>query len=404
VSTTVARTLRLVADGGFHGRSVEELSGRLGISARHLHRLFTRHLGASPKAVARTQRLHFAKKLLDETELAVAEIALASGFGSVRSFNEAFRKTYDRTPREVRQLARDGCGGSSSDGWSLKLAYRPPFDHDALIGFLGPRATPGVEQVDGTVYRRSLEIDGSVGALEVRPAPGRDALVLTVHHPDPRALFPIATRTRRLFDLDADPVEVSERLWRDGRLARLARRRPGLRVAGAWDGFELAVRAILGQQVSVKAATTLAGRVAERYGREVRKPVVEGLDRLFPRPAELCSIEPAKVGLTAARARAVEHLARAVRDGKLDLSETACPDEARRALAALPGLGTWTVEYVAMRGLRDPDAFPASDLGLRTAWSTGGRRITAAQLRARAEAWRPWRAYAAMHLWCGSVR
>jgi len=403
-STTVTRTLRLVAEGGFHGRSVEELSERLGVTTRHLRRLFTRHLGASPKSVALTQRLHFAKKLLDETRLPVAEIALASGFGSVRSFNEAFRKTYDRTPRDVRRLARDGGVSPTSSGWSLKLSYRPPLDWGAMVGFLGPRATPGVERIEGEVYRRTIEIDGRVGALEVRPASGDHALVLTIHHPDSRTLFAIVSRVRQLFDLDADTSEISERLRGDRRLARAVRARPGLRVPGAWDGFELAVRAILGQQVSVKGATTLAGRLTRLYGREMREPVFDGLERLFPRPSELCALDPQAVGLPAARARAVENLARAVRDGKLDFGETASSENVRRALADLPGIGPWTVEYVAMRALRDPDAFPESDLGLLTALTTGDRRIKPTELRARAEAWRPWRAYAAMHLWCGSAR
>jgi AraC family transcriptional regulator of adaptative response / DNA-3-methyladenine glycosylase II len=217
-------------------------------------------------------------------------------------------------------------------------------------------------------------------------------------------LFAVVSRVRQLFDLDADTAEISERLRGDRRLARAVQARPGLRVPGAWDGFELAVRAILGQQVSVKAATTLAGRLTRLYGREVREPVFDGLERLFPRPSELCALDPTAVGLPAARARAVESLARAVRDGKLDFEETVSSESVRRALADLPGIGPWTVEYVAMRALRDPDAFPESDLGLLTAMTTGDRRITPAELRARAETWRPWRAYAAMHLWCGSMR
>jgi AraC family transcriptional regulator of adaptative response / DNA-3-methyladenine glycosylase II len=400
-STTVSRTLRLVAEGALHGRSVEDLSRNLGVTPRHVRRLFARHLGASPRSIAMTQRLHFAKKLLDETSLPVGQIALASGFGSVRSFNDAFKRTYGRPPRDLRRRPRAPHGERPHLGWTLMLSYRPPLDWSALIGFLAPRTTPGVEKVDGETYRRTIFLDGNAGAIEVSPVSGRHTVRLTVHHTDPKTLLFVVRRVRNVFDLDADTEEIVEHLELDPAIAGLVRERRGLRVPGAWDGFELAVRAILGQQVTVKGATTLAGRLVRAYGRSIPEPVFDDLERLFPRPCDLRHVDPATVGVPTARARTLTHLAAAVEAGKIAFDDSMPPETVRERLLCLPGVGEWTAEYVAMRALRDPDAFPASDLGLLTAMSSGESRATPAALRRTAEAWRPWRAYAAMHLWSG---
>jgi len=398
-STTVQRTLRLVADGALNGRGLGELASRLGVTPRHVHRLCVRHLGAAPRSIAATRRLLFAKKLLDETTLPVGQIALASGFGSVRSFNDAFRKTYRRTPREVRRASPSAGRPADGPGWTLRLSYRPPMDWSALLDFLAPRATPGVERVEGETYSRTILVDGRPGAIVVRPCPGEHALALTVHHPESEILFDVVRRVHGAFDLDADTEEIREHLARDPLLREAVRARRGLRVPGAWDGFELAVRAILGQQVSVKGATTLAGRLAQAYGRSAGDSAVEGLDRIFPGPPELRVVDPSVVGVPAARARTIELLAASVARGEITFDDTMPPEALRARLTAVPGIGEWTAEYVAMRALRDPDAFPATDLGLLTAMSDGAGRAEPATLRRHAEAWRPWRAYAAMHLW-----
>jgi AraC family transcriptional regulator of adaptative response / DNA-3-methyladenine glycosylase II len=280
----------------------------------------------------------------------------------------------------------------------LRLGYRPPFDAGALLAYLALRAIPGVEEVVDGSYRRSVAFDRASGVIEVRPDPHAHQLLLHVPAALTRWLGPIAARVRRLFDLDADPAPIAAQLARDPALARRLRSRPGVRVAGAWSGFELAVRAILGQQVTVAGATTLAGRLAERLGEPLATPV-GGVRRLAPRASALARAELASLGMPRARADALRELGRAVADGGLDLEGALDPDEAVRRLEALPGIGPWTAQYIALRALGVPDAFPASDLGLRRALGGDGRLLSARALEQRAEAWRPWRGYAAVLLW-----
>jgi AraC family transcriptional regulator of adaptative response / DNA-3-methyladenine glycosylase II len=394
-SATVRRALRLIQEGALDTASVDELASRLGIGPRHLHRLFIQHVGASPLAVAQTRRLHFAKRLIDDTRLAMTDIALASGFGSLRRFNDAFRHTYGRAPRELRRERAPAT--TPGDALRLKLAYRPPYAWDAIRAFLATRALPGVEQVNGDVYARSVRVNGVAGWLEVRPVPKADALELALHSLGPEALFAVVSRVRQMFDLAADPKDVAAVLKKDPLLAPLLRRRPGLRVPGAWDPFELAVRAVLGQQVSVAAARTFAARIVAGYGEPL--PARAGaLTHLFPTPDALASADLKHIGLTAARAKTLNALARAVADGRVSFTDAGATDELKAALTALPGIGPWTAEYVAMRASADPDAFPAEDLVLRR--MAGGRKpLTAKALLERAEDWRPWRAYAVLHLW-----
>ena len=422
-AATVSRALRLIAEGALDGGGVDALAARLGVGARHLRRLFVRRLGAPPLAIARTQRVQLAKRLLDDTDFAIGEVALASGFASLRRFNDAVVKAYGVPPRALRRRRSPGVALPSGAGFTLRLAYRPPYQWDAMMDFLAPRATPGVEEVSRTAYRRSLAVGDAVGFVEVRPAAGNDHLVAHLRLSRAVALTPIVARLRRLFDLGADPGAVDGRLRDDPLLARRVRDRPGLRVPGACDGYELAVRAILGQQVSVKGATTLAGRLVERFG--VAPDAIgavapdanrgaapdanggaapdavegDGAWRLFPPPERLADADVAAIGLPRARARAVSALARAVASGELALDGARGLDETVERLCALPGIGPWTAHYIAMRALGDPDAFPAGDLGLQRAAANGGGRLTPAALSRRAEAWRPWRAYAAMHLW-----
>jgi AraC family transcriptional regulator of adaptative response / DNA-3-methyladenine glycosylase II len=390
-STTVARALRLIDDGALEGSSVDVLAERLGIGSRHLRRLFRQHLGATPIAVAQAQRLLSAKKLIDETTLPLTTIAIASRYGSVRRFNAAFRATYGRSPRELRRGSKHA---SSSGPCTLQLRFRPPFDYDALLHFLAKRAIAGVEYIHGDVYRRSFVLDGEAGWLEVQPN-GSHALTLRLDFVGPTRLLHVVARVRRMFDLDADPSAINSSLQRDPLLARLIKARPGLRVAGAWDGFELGVRAILGQQVSVAGASTLTARLAAKFGHPLPFKI-DGLTRTFPSADELVSADLA-IGIPALRADAIREFARAVVSQALvfDGGHDAVTCVGR--LSAIRGLGPWTAQYIAMRALSDPDAFPAGDLALLRAV---GMKTTTAMER-HAERWRPWRAYAAMHLWQG---
>ena len=390
-SVTVSRALRLISEGALEEDGVDRLAERLGIGSRHLRRLFLEHLGATPVAVAQTRRLLAAKKLIDETSLPLTGIAIASGFGSIRRFNAAFLETWGRSPRELRRArGRTPPGGPCT----LELRYRPPFDWAALLGFLSGRAIGGVEYVEGGVYRRTIVTGHGPGWIEVRSA-SATALTLSVHLPDSSELLTIASRVRRLLDLDADPQVIAGHLRPDALLAPLLKARPGLRVPGAWDGFELGVRAILGQQVSVAGASTLAARLVQRLGQPVAFDAA-GLTHTFPSPTDVAEADFA-IGLPAARAEAIRQFAREVARGAVAFDAAVDSRAFQQKLRSLAGIGPWTAQYIAMRALSDPDAFPSGDLVLLRA---AGENKPAA-LERRAEPWQPWRAYAAMHIWQG---
>jgi len=395
--STVARALRLIGEGGLDDSGMEEggvelLAERLGIGSRHLRRLFLRHLGATPSAVLRTKRLHFAKKLIDETSLPMNQVALASGFGCVRRFNAAIRKTYRRTPTQIRRLARQA-KALVENQYHFRLGFRPPYDWSAMIAFLSQWATPGVEALDAQSYRRSFSLNGGDGYFEATPDGGTDGLRVRIQFGDPRSLFFIIERIRALFDLNADSAEIVRCLESDPLLARRVEAAPGLRVPGCWNGFELATRAILGQRLSVKAATTLAGRMARKFGRALSAG--GGLTHLFPSPEILADANLAGIGLPRARAQTIQALARAVCDGQIRFEGIVDVDSFLVQLCQIPGIGESTAQYVAMRGLGEPDAFPSRDLGLLHAADLD----SSDELERRAEEWRPWRAYAAMYLW-----
>ena len=402
--TTVARALALIEQGLLEEAPVARLADRVGVGERQLRRLFVEHLGASPQGVHGTRRLLFARQLLAGTRLPVTEVAMAAGFGSLRRFNSAFQEAYRIAPRELRR-PRAAAGPERASSITLRLGYRPPFDLAALLRFLAARALPGVEQVGDVEYARLIEPapDDPVAApgwLRVAPWPGGEhALALEVHGVAPGRLLPLVSRVRRMFDLDADPRVIARALSADRRLAPLVRRRPGLRLPGGWDGFEIAVRAVLGQQVSVAAARTLAARLVERHGRRLEHPVRPGLDHLFPGPAALAGADLSAIGLTRARADTIRHIARALLEGRVDLDPSRTLEETIARWVALPGIGPWTAQYIALRALGHPDALPAEDLVLRRVAAGGGAALSAPELRARAEAWRPWRAYAVMQLW-----
>jgi AraC family transcriptional regulator of adaptative response / DNA-3-methyladenine glycosylase II len=396
-ANTVTRAIRLIAEGALDGGDVRALAGRLGIGDRHLRRLFDRHVGASPLAVAQTRRLLFAKRLIDETTLPMTEVALAAGFRSLRRFHAVVRRTWGRPPRALRRGPAAAAGGTAV---TLRLPFVPPYDWDALVAFLAARAVPGVEAVCDGVYRRTIACTAGHGVVAVRRAPGAPHLVATIRVPDTRELATVVGRLRRLFDLDADPRTIDAHLAADPRLAPLVGARPGLRVPGAWDPFELAVRAILGQQVSVAAATTLAGRLVAAHGEPLAPALADGeLRAVFPGPAALAAADLRRVGLPGARAHALAAFAAAVARAPELLATAAGLDAAVGRLCALDGVGAWTAHYVAMRALREPDAFPTGDLGVARALATGDGRPGPRAVAAVAEAWRPWRAYAVLHLW-----
>jgi AraC family transcriptional regulator of adaptative response / DNA-3-methyladenine glycosylase II len=402
-SNTVSRALALIEAGGLDEADVEGLANRLGVGARQLRRLFRQHVGASPIAVAQTRRVLLAKQLIHETSLPMAEVALAAGFNSVRRFNEAFLQLFGRAPATLRRI-RDKTKREAG-ALSVRLAYRPPYDWDAMLSFLAARVIPGVETVAGDVYRRTIAIGANSGVISVAPA-DKNRVDVAIRFPDIAALPQIIARVRRVFDLAVDRDRIGAHLSLDPMLALLVARRPGLRVPGAWDGFELAVRAIFGQQITVPAAIKLLGKLVQVHGAPlpVTKGDHEGLSHLFPSAARIASADLAALGMPGARALAVTSLARTIAADPSLFSRGAGLEEAIAKLRSLPGIGEWTAQYIAMRELREPDAFPAADIGLlRAIADVEGIRPSPSELLARAEAWRPWRAYAAAHLWAAAI-
>jgi AraC family transcriptional regulator of adaptative response / DNA-3-methyladenine glycosylase II len=343
-------------------------------------------------AVAQTRRFHFAKKLIDETSLPMNQIALASGFGCVRRFNAGIRKVYHRTPTQIRHLARQK-ETQSGNQYVFRLNFRPPYHWQGMLDFLAPRCTPGVEVVEAGRYRRTICVNGKHGYFEVSPDMARHLLFVRIEFGDPQSLFFTVERIRAMFDLNADWASIVKTLRNDAVLAETVEADPGLRVPGCWNGFELATRAILGQQITVKGATVLAGRLVIRFGKSFRGP--KGLTHLFPQPEVLAEAKLASVGLTAARAETIRALARAVCEGKINFAGVVDSEAFLNRLCEIPGIGKWTAQYVAMRALREPDAFPATDLWLLRAMNLR----SAHELERRSEVWRPWRSYAAMYLW-----
>ncbi len=396
------RAMRLISDGVVDREGVSGLARRLGYTERHLHRLLVAELGAGPLALARTRRAHTARLLLQSTGLPVTEVAFAAGFSSIRQFNETVRSVFAATPGELRRAGRRGGAseGVEQGEIHLRLPYREPLDAGSLLGFLGARAVPGIESYEGGVYRRTLRLPRGAGTVALSAGERRIRCVLRLE--DLRDLGAAVQRCRRLLDLDADPVAVAEALASDAALAPLVRRRPGLRVPGSVDGPELAVRAVLGQQVSVAGAGTLAGRLVDSRGETLPEALAEpdgGLTHLFPGPASLVGLELGEIGVPAARYGALVGLARALELGELTLDPGADRDEAHRRLLALRGIGPWTASYIAMRALGDPDAFLPTDLGVREALARLGRRGDPRNLETLAGSWRPWRSYAVQYLW-----
>jgi AraC family transcriptional regulator of adaptative response / DNA-3-methyladenine glycosylase II len=394
--TARAAARRIEAGALNDGGSLDALARELGLSARQLRRAVRQEFGVSPIELAQTQRLLLAKQLLAESKLPIIEVAFASGFDSVRRFNALFRSHYRLTPSRMRRTSQRSAG---NDCLRLTLAYRPPLAWDALLRFLTGRATARVERVAGGAYVRTAAVGKHTGWLKVAPISGSNTLAVELATSLVPALAEILARVKNLFDLSARPDVIASHLGGDARLADGACACPGLRVPGAFDGFELAVRAVLGQRVSVAAATTLASRLTARFGAPIATPF-PGLDRLSPTPARLAEARQpdlTALGISSARAVTIRAIAQAVIERRVDLQPASDPEAVMQTLLEIPGIGDWTTQYIAMRALRWPDAFPSSDLGLlKASGETAARR-----LRDRAEDWRPWRAYAAMYLWEG---
>ena len=396
-----------IAAGALNEGNSERLAAEVGLSSRQLRRVLLQHFGVTPVELAQTQRLLFAKKLLQETRLPMAELAFAAGFGSVRRFNALFAERYGIAPtairRAVQKTAEDGL-----DGLTLRLAYRPPFAWSTILKYLGGRAIAGVESIDQTqrspAYLRSVRIGAATGWLRVTQLAAKQQLEIRVAPALAPVLMRLLSRVREQFDLDANPAVIQAHLTQDPLLAGRIALMPGLRVPGAFDPFELALRAVLGQQVSVAGATTLSGRLVTRFGERIETPF-PGITHHFPRPDILANAEPAdiaQIGLPAARAETIRNLAQfALHDG-LALKPGSTLQEAVTSLKTVRGIGEWTAQYIALRALRFPDAFPAGDLGLQKAAAEEDDavlRLTEKQLAKRAASWSPWRGYAALILW-----
>jgi AraC family transcriptional regulator of adaptative response / DNA-3-methyladenine glycosylase II len=389
-SRLVGAAMAGIEEHALSSARVGDLAAALGVSERHLRRVTESQLGVSPIELAQTQRLLLAKRLLRDTALSLTDIAYASGFGSVRRFNALFKSRYGLNPRAVRG------GDIRHEGVNVQLDFRPPLAWNNLLTYLSLRAIPGVEMVDAAHYRRTVCIEGDAGWIDVSMHAGGTALNLQVSPSLVRRIGAVIARVKHLFDLGSAPVAVSELLAQDSILRSTVERLPGLRVAGAFDGFELAVRTILGQQISVKSASTVSGRWAAALGAPIATPYAE-LNRLAPRPQDIVDKtegELAALGMVGTRARCLISLARAVAERSVILSLASDVEEQMEKLQSLPGIGPWTANYIAMRALHWPDAFPTGDLMLMRA-----ANLNEKQLLRHAEAWRPWRAYAAHYLW-----
>lgn len=399
-SATVSRAVMLIRQGALNDGNMEDLALKLGVGSRHLRRLFQTHIGVSPLALAATQKILFAKKLLNETQMPISQIAFASGFGSIRRFNAAFRKLYGQTPSAFRHPVRgERRRGPALYRCELTLTYRPPFDWQRMLAFYRSRAIPGVEYIENGVYHRTIRIDATTGTLSVGLAEEENALLLTAALSDSGDLMPLVERVRRMFDLDANMTAVHTVLAEDAVLEKVIRQQPGLRLPGAWDPFEVAVRAVAGQQVSVKGARTILGRIAVKAGSPADFPGQPALTRFFPTPLELERCELGRIGMPEKRVSTIKSLSQAVASGSMSLQVSASLETFIKQLTGISGIGDWTAQYIAMRALGEPDAFPAGDLGIIKALQQGEERPTRKQILARAENWRPWRSYAAIYLW-----
>ncbi|MCP4750046.1 MAG: DNA-3-methyladenine glycosylase 2 family protein [Proteobacteria bacterium] len=399
---TIVQALTLISDTFPDQIKTEDLAERLDVSDRHLRRLFQRNLGTTPFSIWNTKKIHFAKRLIDETSLTMTEIAFASGFNSIRSFNDTFKKTYGKPPLELR---KNQSNEKTDQTITLHLAYREPFNWQALLEFLDVRSIPGVEHVFNGCYQRVIRIGDSFGMILVsreKPGKSRPALKINIAFPESDKLYHICEKIKKMFDLDAPITEIDRFLKSSTLLKPSVIKDKGLRVPGCWDPFELCIRAIIGQQISVKGATTISGRIVERYGKVYNGPVPSGEPRkwyIFPEPSVLKDVGFDGLGLTRTRIDTIKSLSASVDNEEIVFDPNTDVDAITEKLRAIKGIGDWTAQYIAMRALRDPNAFPSSDLGLVKAASTTDRKIKPKDLETLSQNWTPWRANAAMYLW-----
>jgi len=398
-SRKVSKALHLIARGNLDRYSVGELAEQLCIGPRQLNRLFQQYVGASPIAVVQTQRLHFAKKLLDETNLPLSKVCFAAGFGSVRRFNAVFQSNYAKSPSELRKGVR-GSQQSNGEDVCIRLSYRPPLDWKTMLAYLEYRKIPGVEHIDleHNAYYRTIAIDKSVGDICVQFSEIEHSVRVQINFPDTRHLYSIVEKVRLLFDLKADSEEIERFFKKDAVLKGIVKKNSGMRVTGCWDGLEVTVRAILGQQVTVRAATTLAGRISERFGENYNGSSAN-LTRIFPKAETLAGADLNGMGIVGQRIAAINAVAAKIAKGEIVFDGALETKEFVRRVCEIKGIGDWTANYIALRVLNDPDAFPYSDLILRRAVTNNGETLTPKALLKMAEVWRPWRAYAVILLW-----
>lgn len=393
-----SRALRLIAAGAVDEIGVAGLAEQLGVSERHVHRRLIEEVGVGPVSLAESRRSQLARLLIQSTSLPLTEVAFAAGYSSVRRFNESLKAALGQAPSEFRRTTPLDSSGAGGMPIALRLSYRPPLDAEPLFRWLSTRALDGIEYGDVGLYARTLRLAHGHATVELKASTESSTCMLRATFTDIRDIGPAVRRCRDLLDLDCDPHTIAAALALDPKLAHLVARRPGIRVPGCADGFELAVRAVLGQQISVAAARTFAGRLVSGWGESVRTPD-ERLTHLFPTPSALAEAPLESTGVTRRQAGTIRSLARAVAAGELTIDPGADRLRTRDRLLAIAGIGDWTASYIAMRALRDPDAFPAGDLGLRQAARQLGLPDTTIALREHSLRWRPWRAYAAMHLW-----
>ena len=387
-AAVVQRALKLIAANEFGGHKEEEFARRFGLSARHLRRLFEAEIGRTPKQIADANRLNFARRLIAETALPIRAVARSAGFASLRRFNDAFKKRFERAPSQLRKARSKS---AAAGGMELRLAYRPPYDWQALIEFYRTHPIPGVDRVTEDSFERVFRLDGKIGFLRVQPVAGKPQLKLTVIADDPRILFQVVHRVRRMFDLDSDPMLVAESFAQSPLLAQLFDRFPGLRVPGSWDPFETAVCTIFGQLVSAAQRVSLVDDLVRAYGEAIVHPATGEKGYLFPRAEVLARADLSAIRTSVARREAVRDFSRRVMRGAISLSEAQDPTQFRKTLIEVDGLGAWSAEYISLRSIGDTDAFPRTDLILK--------RALALHPDLAIDSVRPWRAYAAMYLW-----
>lgn len=403
--TLVGQALALISEGALAREPLAALAARLAVGERHLRRLFQQHLGVSPGAVHATARRLFAKQLLTDTRLPVTTVALAAGYGSVRRCNDDLRRTYGFSPGRLRRQPRASGAAPPADGLTLRLTFRPPFDFGASLDFLRRRALPGIERVTADAYERAIGSPQAPACLRLARWPGEEcALALHLRGVAATDLQATVHRVRRMFDLDADPARIAPQLAASPALRPLLQQRPGLRLVSGWDGLEIAVRAVIGQQISVAAARAVTARLLDRHGRPLPPGAPGGFRQLFPDAAGLADADLSGLGLSGRRIATIQEIARSLVADRLALTAHAGLEPFIEQWCAVPGIGDWTAHYIALRALGHPDAFPAGDLILRRRLAAGGAALTAAAARRQAAAWRPFRGYAVIHLWHASTQ